>query len=135
MKATFFIVLFTVVLFSCKKDPAIPVKGITDVSTLAEDRNFLSCLRKDIIDLADSKPCTDPSNWKTTGFSIKACGGYWDAIAYSKDINERAFLEKVSYFHAQQRLFNQKYGWVSDCSFVIPSSKVVCENGKAKVVD
>ena len=135
MKHTLPFLLFIVVLIGCNKNPnVIPKQGITESSTREQDNAYLSKLRSEIQDLSNSETCTNGSDWKITPIGSKACGGPTEFVPYSKKINEQSFLNKVEKYTSEQRVYNQKWGMVSDCSLPAQPSAVECKNGKPVLV-
>ena len=61
----------------------------------------------EIIELSESIPCTNASEWKFIPMGSKACGGPTRYIAYHQSIEKR-FLDLVQSFTAIQKAFNEK---------------------------
>lgn len=91
-------------------------------------------LYEEIVSLAESEICTNPSDWDFVGLGSKPCGGPWEYIAYSKKINVKNFLEKVQQYNDLQREDNIRNNRFSNCLFVGPPSGITCEGGKAILI-
>jgi hypothetical protein len=88
----------------------------------------------EIIQLSESIPCTNASEWKTTRMGNKACGGPASYIAYHQSL-EREFLDLVNRFNALQKEYNEKNNLISDCKMlVVPPVGVQCEANKPVLV-
>jgi hypothetical protein len=107
--------------------------SITEKSSAEADNALLKQLLQEINDLANSKTCVDASKWKTTPLGNKACGGPSTYIAYSSEIDEDCFLKKVEHYTAQAKMFNTKYGIISDCMLIMEPKGVKCVNGKPEL--
>ncbi len=151
MKAVFFIFLGIFTLQSCfSKPPVDPstlpkdistmpipekdsvnanhpiVKDSTDTKALEEN---IRDLRKEIIQLSESKICENAADWRISPLGAKPCGGPRTYIAYPKDL-ENVLLPKISKFNAASADYNRKKGLTSDCAIVPIPSGIHCENGK-----
>ena len=87
----------------------------------------------EIIELSESIPCTNASEWKFTPMGSKACGGPTRYIAYHQSIEKR-FLDLVQSFTAIQKAYNEKNNVVSDCMLVGLPKSIQCEGNKAVLV-
>lgn len=119
--------LSTIILlaFACEDST-----GITDKTKREEDEQLLVQLYKEIEALSKSVSCTEADEWKFVAIGSKACGGPTGYMAYSTQINEEQFLEKVTYYTEQQKAFNTKWGIVSTCDIPAEPTDVICEDGK-----
>lgn len=113
-------VLLLVICFSCKDEEL----------TQAQDLQNLNQIFSEITSMATSVTCEDASNWLTTSYGSKACGGPVGYIAYSQAIDTKLFLEKVEEHREAQDEFNKKWGIISDCALAVEPKEVRCENGK-----
>ena len=104
--------------------------GITDKTKREEDEQLLEQLYKEIEALSASVTCTEAEEWDFVAIGSKACGGPTGYMAYSTQINEEQFLEKVDYFTEQQKAFNTKWGIASTCDIPPEPLSVVCEDGQ-----
>jgi hypothetical protein len=119
--ATFLISLFVV---SCELATTEPI--------LVTSEELLSA-QAEIIRIAESVPCTNPSEWKFTPMGNKACGGPARYIAYHQSV-EREFLDLVERFTSLQKAYNEKNNVLSDCLLVGPPRTIQCEGNKATLV-
>jgi hypothetical protein len=89
--------------------------------------------QSEIIQLSESVPCTNASEWKFTPMGNKACGGPARYIAYHQSV-EREFLDLVERFTTAQKTYNETNNVLSDCMFVGPPRTIQCEANKAVLV-
>jgi hypothetical protein len=67
-------------------------------------------------------------------FGSKPCGGSWSYLAYPTTIDVDLLLSKVNYYNEKERLFNIKWGIISDCAVVTPPTNVECIEGKCTAI-
>lgn len=111
---------------ACEKQSMI---GSPEAESLLLER-----LHHEIDSLAASYPCDDVAEWRFTAVGEKPCGGPTGYVAYSTEMDTAAFLHKVEVYTQRQRSYNAKWSVVSDCLFLTPPSRIVCQDGKAKLV-
>lgn len=102
--------------------------GESDQATLSQED--LEKRYEEIMALASSKPCTDASLWDVVALGSKPCGGPWEYLAYSKEIDVEDFLKKVKTYTDLQHEDNIKNDRLSDCMYVSPPTRILCEQGK-----
>ncbi len=85
---------------------------------------------QDIQAVANSKPCIDSTDWKFTSIGTRACGGPQGYIAYSSEIDEPNFLQKVREYSDLEDEYNRKSGISSTCDLPAEPTGVRCENLK-----
>jgi hypothetical protein len=93
----------------------------------------LIAAQAEIIQLAESVPCTNASEWKFTPMGSKACGGPARYLAYHQSV-ERELLDLVERFTTAQKAYNEKNNVLSDCLLVGPPRTIQCEANKAVLV-
>lgn len=127
-RLTFLMGIFTVLVaaMACEKQSMV---GSPEAESLLLER-----LYDEIDSLASSQPCYDPAKWHFTSIGEKPCGGPAGYIAYSAEMDTVGFLNKVELYTERQRAYNVKWNAVSDCLFLTPPSRIVCEDDKAKLV-
>lgn len=103
-------------------------------NTQLEDSEELGVLKKEIDKLANQFSCDNASEWKFVSIGTKTCGGVGAYIAYSIKIDETAFLKKVALYTQKQNALNVKWGYISNCAFVMLPKSVECVNGKPHFV-
>lgn len=103
-------------------------------SSKEEDLAKLTALQEEIELLVDSGICSGNSNCEYIAFGSKACGGPKTYLVFSTSINVELLQQKVETYNALENSFNQKWGINSDCSFVLPPTRVECINGKCVAV-
>jgi hypothetical protein len=112
---------------------ATACKKKTDSSKEAEELK-LQTLLAEIKGLSEQVKCVNEADWKFRPIGSKPCGGPTGYVSYSSKIDTLAFIQKVEKYTAEQENFNKKWNMVSDCMFMSPPKKVVCENEKPKLV-
>ncbi|ALJ05492.1 hypothetical protein APS56_10340 [Pseudalgibacter alginicilyticus] len=116
-----FIVCFSLVAFQCEDN--------NDTSkTQEEERKELSNLKTNIETLANASICDETTECKYIALGSKPCGGPWSYLIYSTSINVDELENLVKDYNKKEAAFNTKWGVFSDCAFVLPPSKVNCEN-------
>lgn len=118
------IFLISLVVYSCELSTKEPL-----LITAEELLKF----QTELIQLSESIPCTNASDWKFSPMGSKACGGPARYIAYHQSI-EREFLDLVEQFSALQKTYNEQNNVLSDCMLVNPPKSVQCEANKAILV-
>ena len=119
--------IFTLlVALACEKQPIM-------VTPEAESL-LLERLHDEIDSLSAAYPCHDPAEWRFTSIGEKPCGGPAGYVAYYAEMDTASFLNKVAIYTERQRAYNAKWNTVSDCLFLSPPSRIVCEDGEAKLV-
>jgi len=98
------------------------------------EKKTLEKLAMEIKSLAEESICSESYFCDYVGFGSKPCGGNWEYLIYSSSIDTKDFLSKVKKYNDLEKEFNTKYDIVSDCMFVTPPVKVLCENGKCKAI-
>ncbi|WP_051316022.1 hypothetical protein [Algoriphagus vanfongensis] len=94
----------------------------------------LEILYDEIVQLAESESCSDAAQWKFTAIGSKPCGGPTGYIAYSSQLDEASFLDKVKRYNQLMADYNAKNNRFSDCMYLSPPSQVICEAGKPVLV-
>lgn len=100
-----------------------------ELSEQEKEHRALMVLFDEIQNLSYSESCSNSSNWTFTAYGSKACGGPQGFIAYSKNIDTAAFLQKIDAYTKAEKEFNIKWGVVSNCAIVNPPKSVECKNG------
>lgn len=100
------------------------------LSEQEEDHRNLMDLFDEILNLANSKICTNVADWKITPYGAKACGGPNGYVAYHKEINEGEFLQKIETYTNEEKKYNVKWGIVSTCDVTPRPTSVQCQNDK-----
>ncbi len=127
-RLSFLIGIFTVLVaaVACEKQSMI---GSPEAESLLLER-----LHNEIDSLASSYPCHDAAEWRFTAIGEKPCGGPAGYVAYSTEMDTAGFLNKVEIYTERQRVYNAKWNVVSDCAVLAPPSRIICDDGKAKLV-
>lgn len=106
------------------------------------DNNNLNAINNDdllemsneITALSSSVDCKDSSDWSFTAIGSKACGGPSGYIAFSKQIDTVAFLEKVEKYTAAQKRYNQENDVISDCALEAVPLGLICVDDEAVLI-
>jgi len=123
------IFLLTGICFSCSYNSLIQPNDDEELSQEQEIKN-LTQLFSEIEVMASSKRCNNSLEWTFTSFGSKACGGAVGYIAYSTTIDTLLFLEKIEKHRISQKVFNEKWGIISNCSLPAEPQGIICEEGK-----
>lgn len=125
------IVLSISVLFACKDK----VKG-GSFDGLSQDEAYeqLETERAAIKALANIDSCDGNSVLSYIAFGDKACGGPWEYLAYSDDLNVSEFRSRVEDFNELEREYNSTFEVASDCMAALEPSGVICTDGQAEFV-
>jgi hypothetical protein len=124
MKLLFLVI--PIILFGCS--------DAQDLAAQEVEKKAIDKLKSEIVVLAESSICSEDNDCNFVGLGSKPCGGHWEYLVYSNSIDTIKFLAKVEDCNRLENEFNQKWGIISDCSFVVPPDSVICENGKCKAM-
>ncbi len=140
MKHLMFLSVLSVFAISCKPVntienlpkplPERPNDNVGSGTLDQEESQEMERLKAEITALAHSEKCSNPTDWKTVGLGVKACGGPVSYIAYSNKIDENAFLQKVDLYNQKMSGHNKKHNLTSDCMVVMQPENIACENEK-----
>lgn len=103
-------------------------------SSKDEDLAELTALQEEIELLVDSGVCSENSDCGSIAFGSKACGGPKTYLVFSTSINVALLQQKVATYNALDNAYNQKWGIISDCAYLLPPTSVQCINGKCTAV-
>ena len=120
-----FILAVGLTFINCSADPALIQK---------QEGQNIERMYTEILLLAKSKQCENPTNWSYTPIGAKACGGPTGFIAYSLQLNTSEFLAKVEKYTNSQKEYNIKWGIVSSCDQLTSPTSIVCVDGKAQLM-
>jgi hypothetical protein len=138
MKKTYFIILISIFFTACDNGPEIIVEltriDEVDITTLSREdgQAHLNLWYGQIQSGINSIPCKSANDLKIVPIGAKGCGGPTDYIAYPK--NETAFFTHVEKYTETQKIYNKKWGVVSDCSVPQPPKSAECVNGKITLI-
>mgnify|MGYP001571404840 FL=1 len=112
------------------------VFSCSDISeeTQESDKQQLEILKYEIEQLVDSSTCSENLDCDFIAFGSKPCGGPWSYLAYPTTIDVDLLLNKVNYYNEKERLFNIKWGIISDCAVVTPPTSLECIEGKCTAI-
>ena len=125
---SFFMFLFLVppLIFSCQKSKSLAKQ---------EDENNLQSQRLEIITLANSKPCTDASQWGILSMKSILCQGTTpESFAYNKNVDVVQLQQLISAYNKAIDAYVQKWKpGIVPCPLIIAPTKVACVDGKAQL--
>lgn len=113
-------------IISLTEDELIVKNELTDRE---KDHRALMDVFDEIYELSISVTCSDSSDWSFVAYGAKACGGPQGYIAYSKNIDVEAFLQKVEAYTNLEKAFNEKWSIFSTCDLPAQPKSVSCSNG------
>ncbi|WP_308991582.1 hypothetical protein QLS71_006075 [Mariniflexile litorale] len=128
MKKLHLILLTTCLIFmafQCEDDTA---------STKESQQQDLSVSKKAIEDLAATSICNETFTCKFIALGSKPCGGPWGYLVYSTSVNIEKLENMVLNYNKKESDFNKKWGVASDCMYLMPPTKVNCENNTCVAV-
>jgi len=100
----------------------------------AVDRARLSKMEAEIDDLIGDATCKDTKDCRSIAFGDKPCGGPWSYKIYSvADLDTLQLAGLVAAHKKFNGVLNMRYGWVSDCRFVMPPD-IDCVEGRCAAV-
>lgn len=112
-------------LAACKGD---------DPNAETRDRLLLEEMAADIDSLIGDAACADAEDCRAIAFGDKPCGGPWSYKVYSvTSVDTLKLVGLVDAHFEFNRTLNERYGWMSDCMFVMPPN-IDCVEGKAVAV-
>ena len=92
-----------------------------DGSNEERDVARLEQMEKVILEMISDISCQDLTDCEFIGFGVKPCGGPWRYLIYSTtNVDNILLSEKVKDYNEYNEKLNNRYGWVSDCSFAEP---------------
>ncbi len=101
----------------------------------AADRARLDKREAEIDDLIGEATCKDAKDCRVIAFGAKPCGGPWSFKIYSEAmVDSVALADMVTDYNRLNQVFNDRYGWMSDCMVVAPPD-VDCVDGHCVVVE
>ena len=103
-------------------------------SSKEEDLAELTTLQEEIELLVDSGVCTENSSCDYLAFGSKACGGPKAYLVFSTSIDVTLLQQKAATYNALENAYNQKWGIISDCMYLLPPTSVACINGKCTAI-
>ncbi len=103
-------------------------------NTKQEDEIELSTLKSELNKMTNQFACENSADWNFVAIGAQSCGGPTGFIAYSKKIDETAFLDKVNSYTKKQQAFNIKWKILSNCALLAAPKSIECVSGKPKFV-
>lgn len=106
-----------------------------DISkTQQEELDQLIAHKTYIKSLITNTTCSENSQCGFVGLGSKPCGGHWEYLIYSSNIDIKLLLEQVAIYNHNEDAYNRKWGVASDCMYVVPPIRVDCVNNKCVAV-
>lgn len=103
----------------------------TDNSVTAE---VLAQKKQTILNYINSFQCSATTGCSSIAFGAKPCGGPWEYLVFSNNVNLPQLQQMVSEYNTMNQQFNASTGAASDCMFVGPPSNIGCVNGQCGVL-
>jgi hypothetical protein len=113
MKALYFL-LFTFLILSCESE---------------NDSEMLIDAKSTILSLAKKDSCVENAECLFIGLGSKPCGGPWEYLIYSTQIDTSELHRLVHSYNNIEMELNKKSGAISDCSIPAAPDSIKCENG------
>lgn len=129
-----YLVIITLIFFSCQEDDHFFGSEITETTTRQQDDQLLGELYQEIVEISTQFNCSNAEEWKFTAIGSKGCGGPTGYIAYSVKTDEDLFLKKVNHYSSQQNKYNIKWGVLSTCDIPPLPQDVTCIDGVPQFV-
>lgn len=95
-------------------------------STYEEQRAELNLYKEKIADLAATSVCNETTECQFVGFGSKPCGGPWSFLIYTSSIDVDQLLLWVEDYNQLEKVLNEEWGLVSDCSMSMPPNSIEC---------
>ncbi len=113
--------------FSCTEEDQSPC---SDTGDCIEQGLFeLDSLRQVIIAEVQDGTCEGESECRFVGLGSKPCGGPWEYLIYTTNVDTERILGLVEDYNELERIYNDKKGLGSDCSIAIAPDSVICDGG------
>ena len=105
-----------------------------EVDHEAADVARLVKMEAEIDDLIGDATCGDFQDCRAIAFGSKPCGGAWSYKVFSASATDTVqFLSLVDAYNKFNTTLNERYGWNSDCMYVLPP-KIGCVDGHCVAV-
>jgi hypothetical protein len=95
----------------------------------------LQAKKLEIQNYINSIPCNEASGCSSMAFGSKPCGGPWEYLVFSNDVDLEWLTEKVEAYNELQNQFNIQTNAVSDCMMVMPPENLGCVNNQCGVLE
>lgn len=112
--------------FQCEENTQTPAE---DVQT------ELQAKKLEIQNYINSIPCNEASGCSSMAFGSKPCGGPWEYLVFSNEVDLDWLTEKVESYNELQNQFNIQTNAVSDCMAVMPPENLGCVNNQCVVLN
>lgn len=83
----------------------------------------------------NSFPCSAAVGCSSIAFGVKPCGGPWEYLVYSNNVNTTQLQQMVAEYNALNLEYNTLNGIFSDCMYVSKPANVGCVNGACGVIN
>lgn len=87
----------------------------------------LNQMKADILTLAQSRPCTDDTDWQPYPLGSKPCGGPAEYFAYHVSVDTSKLFAMVANYNEAHKSYNEQNKIGSDCSLTQQPSGVACK--------
>lgn len=110
--------------------PSIAQKKGKGGFTQSQHKKALNKHLKEIEQMANNKHCQDPNEFAYAPLGSKPCGGPKSYIVYSKKIDTKNFLNKLSQYNMAEDNYNKRWGLQSDCAVAPVPTSLTCVNNR-----
>ena len=114
--------------FQCSKSDNVPTTVVPTAEILAQKK-------ENIQNYINSFSCSATVGCSFIAIGVKPCGGPWEYLVYSNNVNTTQLQQMVSEYNALNIEFNTVTGAGSDCMIVSPPAKVGCVNGSCGIIN
>lgn len=124
----FVLLITTFLCLQCSKSEKIQPNTTPTAALLAQKKQT-------ILDYINSFQCSATSGCSSIAFGEKPCGGPWEYLVYSNNVNAAQLQQMVSEYNVLNLEFNTISGAGSDCMFVNKPTNIGCANGKCGIIN
>jgi len=106
-----------------------------NTQTPAEDaQTELQALKLEIQNYINSIPCDAASGCNFLAFGSKPCGGPWEYLVFSNNVDLEWLTQKVTTYNELEHQFNLENNVISDCMMAMPPENLGCLNNQCTVL-
>lgn len=95
-----------------------------------QHKRALKIYYKELLALADNKHCEDPNEFAFAPIGTLPCGKPKAYIIYSKNINTKAFLNKLSQYNVAESNYNERWEVKEHCDEPQQPTGISCSGNK-----
>lgn len=110
------------------------IVGDDNSKSQQEELDALMAHKDYIKSIITNTTCSENSQCNFIGLGSKPCGGHWEYLIYSSNIDTKLLLDQVAIYNLNEDIYNKKWNIVSDCMYVMPPIRVDCVDNKCVAV-